>query len=314
MSKYYLLLGILTLSCADGKVDEVTDPNDTADGDTDSDTDVDTNAALGEWCEGQPEEFSFFVTSMLALWTLSGDDINDMNGGFGGDFGGLAGADDICQTIGTATGHGHKTWRAFLSATDDGNGNEVHAIDRIGVGPWYDANGRLVASGISGLLSDDRPDGDTQSVEDLPDECGIPISLLGDAHDVVTGTNENGQLHSNDPDTTCNDWTTSDGDVGSNGEGGQGGGGGPGGGGPGGQGGQSAGTIICGHSFPREDNGGPGGGGPGGGGPGGDGTHWMSDHPLRGCGKGANLLQNGPGEGTCIGCSGGYGAVYCFAE
>jgi hypothetical protein len=25
-------------------------------------------------------------------------------------------------------------------------------------------------------------------------------------------------------------------------------------------------------------------------------------------------LQNGPGEGACIGCSGGYGALYCFVE
>ena len=39
----------------------------------------------------------------------------------------------------------------------------------------------------------------------------------------------------------------------------------------------------------------------------------MSDHPLRGCSEGANFLQNGPGEGTCIGCSGGYGGIYCFA-
>ena len=26
-----------------------------------------------------------------------------------------------------------------------------------------------------------------------------------------------------------------------------------------------------------------------------------------------NILQNGAGVGTCIGCSGGYGALYCFA-
>ena len=32
-----------------------------------------------------------------------------------------------------------------------------------------------------------------------------------------------------------------------------------------------------------------------------------------GCSKGANLIQNGAGVGTCIGCSGGYGGLYCFA-
>lgn len=243
---------------------------------------------LADWCDFQPSEFSFFVTSMDALWILSESADGDLNGGFGGDFGGLAGADTICQTIAEATGHGDKTWRAFLSVTDDGSGAAVHAIDRIGEGPWYDANGRLVADNIAGLLVDDRPDGDAQSVADLPDECGVPLTFLGDAHDIPTGSNKQGRLNSTDPEATCNDWTSSDGNVGS------------------GDGTPGGGSVMCGHSFPRM--GGPGG--PGGMG----GAHWLSDHPLRGCGKGANLLQNGPGTGTCIGCSGGYGGLYCFAE
>lgn len=240
---------------------------------------------LANWCSTQPETFSFFVTSMDALWILSGSTPGDLEGGFGGDFGGIEGADGICQTIAEATGHGDKTWRAFLSATDDGTGDPVHAIERIGAGPWYDANGRLVASDINGLLSEDRPVGDPQTTSDLPDECGVPLSVLGDSHDIVTGSNLQGQLDSSDPESTCNDWTSSDGSVGSSG------GGGP-----------LGGVVMCGHSFPRE-----------GGGPGSRGQQWLSDHPLRGCGKGANLIQNGPGEGTCIGCSGGYGALYCFA-
>lgn len=239
-------------------------------------------SVLGDWCSDQHEDFSFFVTSMDALWLLSDSAPDDLNGGFGGDFGGIDGADGICQTIAEASGHGDKTWHAFLSATDDGNGSPVHAIDRIGAGPWTDANGRLVASGIAGVLSDDRPDGDAQSVQDLPDECGVPLSFLGDAHDVVTASNREGRLAADDLEATCNDWTTSDGAVGS--AGGLGGGG----------------VVQCGHSFPREG--------------GGDrGANWISDHGLRGCGKGANLIQNGAGEGTCIGCSGGYGALYCFA-
>lgn len=228
---------------------------------------------LGAWCTGQPDSFSFFVTSMDALWKLSGSTPGDLNGGFGGDFGGLAGADAICQTIADATGHGDKTWRAFLSATN--GGDPIHAIDRIGTGPWYDANGRMVATGVAGL-SGDRPDGELQSTEDLPDECGVPLTLIGDAHDVVTGSNKQGRLNSSDPDSTCNDWTSSSGGVG-------------------------GGEVMCGHSFPREGGGGFGG------------QNWVSDHQLRGCGKGANLENNGPGSGSCIGCSGGYGAVYCFA-
>ena len=250
----------------------------------DGDASGDGTTPLADWCSSQPAEFSFFVTSMDALWILAGSAPDDLDGGFGGDFGGLAGADDICQTIGAATGHGGKTWRAFLSATDDGAGNAVHAIERIGTGPWHDANGRLVATGIDGLLGT-RPDGDPQSTDDLPDECGVPITLLGDAHDVVTASDAQGRLANTDPESTCLDWTSSDGAIGSTG------------------GEFGFGTVMCGHSFPRATGGGGGG----------FGANWVSDHGLRGCGKGANLIQNGAGTGTCIGCTGGYGAMYCFA-
>jgi hypothetical protein len=127
-----------------------------------------------------------------------------MGQGFGGDFQSLGGADSICQIIGIGAGHGHKRWRAFLSATDDGEGSPVHAIERIGSGPWHDANGRLVAENIDGFLNT-RPDGDLQSVDDLPDECGIPLTSLGDAHDTLTGTDTDGRLRSTDPESTCND-------------------------------------------------------------------------------------------------------------
>jgi hypothetical protein len=256
----------------------------TSNDDDDSVDEPSIDPALEGWCQIEEEDFSFFVTSMAALWALSGDDINDWEGGFGGNFGGLEGADEICQKIATATGNSSRTWKAFLSATDDGNGNAVHAIERIGEGPWHDANGRLVASGIDGMLDDDRPDGDDQSVEDLPDECGVGLLAIGDAHDVVTGSDTDGRLNATDLESTCNDWTADSGGVGT------GGGGGP----------AGPGIPACGHSFPRE------GGGP-------MGAHWISDHGLRGCDKGANLLSNGPGTGTCIGCTGGYGAVYCFA-
>lgn len=247
---------------------------------------------LPEWCTGQPEEFSFFVTSMSSIWALSDSAPDDLNGGFGGNFQGIEGADSICQLIGIATGNGHKQWRAFLSATDDGAGFPVHAIDRIGEGPWYDANGRLVASDRDGLMTP-RPDGDAQSVADLPDECGVPISVLGDAHDVPTGSNSEGRLRSADPQSTCLDWTSSDGSVGSPESGF----------GPGSS--DSPTDVFCGHSFPRAIGGGGGGSDRG--------QHWMSDHKLRGCGRGANLEQNGSGSGECIGCTGGYGALYCFS-
>lgn len=270
--------------------DAVPVPDAVADATPDSTT-TPVPEALKGWCTVTKPEFSFFVTSMNAIWALSGDPVSDLSGGLGGNFGGLEGADAICQGIAAATGNGDRTWRAFLSAVKGPDGKAVNAIDRIGTGPWTDANGRLVATGISGLLAADRPDGVAASVDDLPDECGIPTSVLGDAHDVVTGSNKLGQLNSTTASSTCNDWTSNSGSVGV------------------GSGGSSSSTaVMCGHSFPRETSGGPGGPGGGKGG-----ASWLSDHTLRGCGKGANLVQNGAGTGTCIGCSGGYGAIYCFA-
>lgn len=241
-------------------------------------TDVETDPSLANWCQAPDSDFSFFVTSMDGLWVLSDSTPGDLSGGFGGNFGGMSGADGICQSLGTAAGS-TKTWHAFLSATDDGNGNVVNAIERIGSGPWNDANGRLVANNIAGLLSGDRPDGDAQSVDDLPDECGVGGTTLGDVHDTVTASNDQGMLFSTDLNATCNDWTSSSDSVGTSSSG------------------NRDNALMCGHSFPRSAS---------------SGRKWISDHPIPGCGKGAVITQ-GMNNNTCIGCSGGYGALYCFA-
>ena len=98
--------------------------------------------------------------------------------GFGGDlrFGtqsGLEGADKICQTIAADVGFGNKTWRAFLSVVRGPDGQPVHAIDRIGEGPWYDRRGRVIAMNKAGLLMRQPPGRRRgQSINDLPDETG----------------------------------------------------------------------------------------------------------------------------------------------
>jgi hypothetical protein len=150
--------------------------------------------------------FSFFYTSLDAMRRLSGSD-----DGFGGDlrFGmptGLEGADKICQTIAEDEGVTGKTWRAFLSATQGPDGRAVNAIDRIGSGPWYDRQERLIAADLGGLI-DNRPLGNPDAVNDLPDESGQGTSRLGSSWDAVTGSNKLGLLHSTDPRNTCMDWT-----------------------------------------------------------------------------------------------------------
>lgn len=219
------------------------------------------------------EPFSFFVTSLEAMRELSGS-----QDGFGGDLGGLTGADSICQQIAEGQGFGNKTWRAFLSVTDGPEGGPVHAIDRIGTGPWYDRLGRLVAQDIDGLLQE-RPAGDPTIVDDLPDEYGRTLSQFGDNHDVLTGSNAQGRLDTTDPALTCQDWTSVE-------TSGSSGGWPPSGGGP-----------RCGHSWPAMS-----------------GENWMQAHNVPGCAPGVNLIQDGGGQGTdIVGGAGGYGGIYCFA-
>jgi hypothetical protein len=222
--------------------------------------------------------FSFFVTSYEAMQRLSGS-----VDGFGGDlrFGeasGLAGADRICTTIAEEEmpGAGRKGWRAFLSATDDGAGQVVHAIERIGEGPWYDRHQRLVASDRSGLAAI-RPAAEAAIANDLPNERGESLKSqpgpgadgTADNHDVLTGSDAQGRLDNPSPSTTCLDWTS----VGE-------------------------GHPRVGHSWPAQS-----------------GQSWVATHPATGCAAVVNLLQNGPGDRDCagVGCGGGYGAIYCFA-
>ena len=163
---------------------------------------VDGSQLDGADVTGQDDKFSFFVTSIETMQKLS-----DSQLGFGGNLGGLAGADDICQKTAATVDGGHKTWRAFLSVTKGADGAPVHAIDRIGAGPWYDRNGRLVANNAADLLKA-RPAGDPQNTEDLPNEMGQGQKQFGDNHDVLTGSDAKGQLNSTDPAATCQDWTS----------------------------------------------------------------------------------------------------------
>jgi hypothetical protein len=268
------------------------------------------------------DHFSFFVTSVRALRELSGNAL-----GFGGDlrFGetgagaGLRGADKICAAIAERSmpGASAKPWRAFLSASDDGTGHVVNAIDRIGSGPWYDRRDRVFALSIAGLLSDRPQGGDASIADDFPNEDGLPNhdpDLTGevDNHDMLTGTNDRGQLYANA--STCLDWTSSAGDV------------------------ALTGRPRVGHSWPGRpgaidgdggiimppDDGGPppppDDGGmmmpPGDGGfMQGSGNNWMSALDESGCAPGINLLETGgpdPNSNT-VGSGGGYGGFYCFS-
>jgi hypothetical protein len=162
--------------------------------------------AAGSAGAAATEKFSFFVTSLAAIRRESGSE-----NGFGGDLGGLMGADEICTRIAekSMAGAGAKGWRAFLSTST------VNAIDRVGAGPWYDRTGRLIAQDKQGLLME-RPDGDESIIDDLPNEDGVANragtgSGDDDNHDTITGSNEDGEW---DGGSTCEDWTSATGSDG----------------------------------------------------------------------------------------------------
>jgi hypothetical protein len=239
--------------------------------------------------------FSFFVTSQVGLFGLPAGEIApapDPVDGYGGNLGGLAGADEICSMLAQTSNPGDlKVWRAFLSTSGFQGGEQVDAIDRIGDGPWYDYNGRLFANDLAGVLPDDdgRPeDTDPQLAEMFTDENGEDAQPSNDIdnHDTLTGSDDDGRLYTTNTDpngtlATCEDWTSSTLQT-------------PGGGGGGGGG------VPVGHSWPRTAN---------------NGRQWIQEHTVRGCRPGANVVPGGgaPQGDFRVGAGGGYGGIYCFA-
>src|ERR1700722_16634604 len=88
-------------------------------------TAVSLAALAGQPAQAQSANTSFFVTSIGI--------------GNGANLGGLAGADNHCQTLAQAAGAGARTWRAYLSTQPADGKPAVDARDRIGKGPWQNS-------------------------------------------------------------------------------------------------------------------------------------------------------------------------------
>ena len=135
---------------------------------------------------------SFFVTSATSTT---------------GNLGGVAGADATCERLATAVGQGGRVWRAYLSVErDPANGDRpTHAKDRIGFGPWINANGAVIAgnvldlharSGDASLFLDERG----QRINGQWTGSPSPVE-----HDILTGSNADGTVAVG---LTCSDWTS----------------------------------------------------------------------------------------------------------
>jgi hypothetical protein len=128
--------------------------------------------------------------------------------GNGGNLGGLAGADNQCQTLAQAAGAGApKVWRAYLSTQAADGKPAINARDRIGKGPWTNAKGEVVAKDVADLHG---PNALTK--QSALNEKGEVINGRGDQpnrHDILTGSQPDGTAFAAGDDKTCKNWTSS---------------------------------------------------------------------------------------------------------
>jgi len=138
----------------------------------------------------ESKSLSFFVTSVGI--------------GDGGNLGGLAGADNHCRILAEKVGAGHRVWRAYLSTQGP---DAVNARDRIGNGPWYNANGALIGENVDHLHSHLT----MMSMRDALTEEGRLVPGGGftpNNHDILTGTQPDGTAFPIGEDMACKNWTS----------------------------------------------------------------------------------------------------------
>ena len=142
----------------------------------------------------EPPEMGFFVTSVGL--------------GDGGNLGGLAGADAHCNALASTAGSS-RTWAAYLSTQGPG---AVSARERIGEGPWANANGLVMATSVESLHYDNSNFNWTFSLDENGNQWASRIDGDPDftVHDVLTGTQIDGTAFSGGQDRTCNNWTSND--------------------------------------------------------------------------------------------------------
>ena len=144
----------------------------------------------------QEEPLGFFITSV--------------GPGNGGNLGGLDGADAHCQALAEAVGAGDRTWRAYLSTQAPGGQPAVNARDRIGEGPWFNAEGLRIAANVDDLHYNNTNINYDHALNERGER--VNSGANGDSpnmHDILTGTQLDGTAFPPGQDRTCNNWTSS---------------------------------------------------------------------------------------------------------
>jgi hypothetical protein len=140
--------------------------------------------------------------------------VSSIGMGNGANLGGLAGADAHCQKLAEAAGATGRTWRAYLSTTAADGKPAVNARDRIGKGPWHNSRGTVVARDLAHLHGDTLDlarTGNLITKNNAVNEKGELINGVGDKpnmHDILTGTQPDGNAYTDGADHTCKNWTS----------------------------------------------------------------------------------------------------------
>ena len=150
-------------------------------------------SVIAQQDDDEPPEMGFFVTS-----TTKGD---------GGNLGGLEGADAHCQSLAAAAGAGDRHWHAYLSTQ---GAEAVNARDRIGSGPWANAEGIIMATSVESLHYDNSNLNWTHSLDENGNQFASRIDGDPDfsEHDILTGSQIDGTAMPAGQDQTCSNWTS----------------------------------------------------------------------------------------------------------
>jgi len=166
--------------------------------------------AGGQGPKKERHAMNFFVTSV----GLPG----------GANLHGLAGADAHCADLArAATGDRTYTWHAYLSTQERAGQPAINARDRIGKGPWYNANGVMVAKDADDLHGPEnnlhKAGALTELGQMVPGD-GAPADPRDQSwaymqshpysirHEILTGSRRDGRAFPPDRDHTCNNWTS----------------------------------------------------------------------------------------------------------
>ena len=125
--------------------------------------------------------------------------------GDGANLGGLEGADAHCETLASAVGAGGMGWMAYLSTIGEDGGSAVNARDRIGMGPWHNQAGALIANDVDELHSEAA----NLTKESILTENGDMVNGRGDdpnMHDILTGSNMDGTAYTGEGYDNCGNW------------------------------------------------------------------------------------------------------------